>query len=192
MTQIVISDAGKAIMEKTHPAGSQECADCGKLNIAGEYFFLKPGLTMGRLCTNCRRTDDKKRADEQAELYRRGEEIPEHTDEITCPWCGYEDQNSGECPDDDDQNECGNCGGIFSYEREVTVTYSSSRVTAPEQDQEVCRVCGCSTHNACVGGCYWVEPGLCSNCEGEEVPDQGEVVCEDYIEERGEEDDESI
>jgi hypothetical protein len=27
-----------------------------------------------------------------------------------------------------------------------------------------CRVCGCTWFHACPGGCYWVEPGLCSRC----------------------------
>lgn len=27
-----------------------------------------------------------------------------------------------------------------------------------------CRACGCSDDMACEGGCYWVEPGLCSSC----------------------------
>ena len=27
-----------------------------------------------------------------------------------------------------------------------------------------CRVCGCDDLHACKGGCYWVEPGLCSQC----------------------------
>jgi hypothetical protein len=27
-----------------------------------------------------------------------------------------------------------------------------------------CRVCGCTEHHACAGGCYWVEPDLCSAC----------------------------
>lgn len=29
---------------------------------------------------------------------------------------------------------------------------------------EACRVCGCTWNNACSGGCYWAEPGLCSSC----------------------------
>lgn len=29
-----------------------------------------------------------------------------------------------------------------------------------------CRVCGCTDEEACFGGCTWVEPGLCSACEG--------------------------
>lgn len=27
-----------------------------------------------------------------------------------------------------------------------------------------CRVCGCTDDMACLGGCYWVEPDLCSRC----------------------------
>jgi hypothetical protein len=27
-----------------------------------------------------------------------------------------------------------------------------------------CRACGCTWNNACPGGCYWVEPDLCSEC----------------------------
>lgn len=29
-----------------------------------------------------------------------------------------------------------------------------------------CRVCGCTQHRACPGGCYWFEPDLCSRCAG--------------------------
>ena len=27
-----------------------------------------------------------------------------------------------------------------------------------------CRDCGCTDEHACLGGCYWVEPNLCSAC----------------------------
>lgn len=29
-----------------------------------------------------------------------------------------------------------------------------------------CKACGCTQDNACEGGCWWVAPDLCSNCEG--------------------------
>lgn len=29
-----------------------------------------------------------------------------------------------------------------------------------------CRGCGCTGDRACPGGCYWVEPDLCSSCAG--------------------------
>jgi len=32
------------------------------------------------------------------------------------------------------------------------------------QDAATCRVCGCWDGQACPGGCYWVEPDLCSEC----------------------------
>lgn len=34
--------------------------------------------------------------------------------------------------------------------------------------RQKCRVCGCTWNNACEGGCYWVEPDLCSECKGKE------------------------
>ena len=30
----------------------------------------------------------------------------------------------------------------------------------------VCRICGCSDFNACYPPCHWVEPNLCSRCDG--------------------------
>lgn len=30
--------------------------------------------------------------------------------------------------------------------------------------EPACRVCGCTDLHACEGGCYWVEPDLCSQC----------------------------
>lgn len=34
----------------------------------------------------------------------------------------------------------------------------------PLFDEQKCRVCGCTDDYACPGGCYWVEPDLCSKC----------------------------
>lgn len=27
-----------------------------------------------------------------------------------------------------------------------------------------CRKCGCTRANPCTGGCFWIEPNLCTNC----------------------------
>lgn len=35
-----------------------------------------------------------------------------------------------------------------------------------KKDIRRCRVCGCTDDDACSGGCYWVEPDLCSMCAG--------------------------
>lgn len=37
----------------------------------------------------------------------------------------------------------------------------------------VCRKCGCTENRACEGGCYWVEPGLCSQCVGKREKGNG-------------------
>lgn len=36
----------------------------------------------------------------------------------------------------------------------------------PADENQKCRVCGCTWDHACPGGCYWVEPDLCSKCAG--------------------------
>jgi predicted RNA-binding Zn-ribbon protein involved in translation (DUF1610 family) len=33
-----------------------------------------------------------------------------------------------------------------------------------QDDEQRCRVCGCTWDNACEGGCYWIEDDLCSKC----------------------------
>ena len=37
----------------------------------------------------------------------------------------------------------------------------------------ICRRCGCTNERACPGGCYWVEPDLCSQCATEEELQKG-------------------
>ena len=32
----------------------------------------------------------------------------------------------------------------------------------------ICRCCGCNDFQPCPGGCYWVQPDLCSRCAEEE------------------------
>ncbi|GBF35432.1 chromosome partitioning protein ParB [Desulfocucumis palustris] len=46
------------------------------------------------------------------------------------------------------------------------------RSECAEEDPDghgTCRVCGCTDDAACPGGCYWVEPDLCSRCAGENI-----------------------
>ncbi|MCL6599810.1 MAG: hypothetical protein K6T81_13905 [Alicyclobacillus macrosporangiidus] len=38
-----------------------------------------------------------------------------------------------------------------------------------EPEEPKCRVCGCTESRACEGGCYWVEPDLCSRCAAAEL-----------------------
>lgn len=51
-----------------------------------------------------------------------------HKEEITCPWCGYEDSDSWEFEGEyDDAYECPECGKKFILEVLTEVTYTSRR-----------------------------------------------------------------
>lgn len=54
------------------------------------------------------------------------------TDNITCPYCGYENADSWEADESDNHYECPNCGSYFFYEREVSVSYYSSPIEKNE------------------------------------------------------------
>lgn len=54
------------------------------------------------------------------------------TDEITCPWCGKEQSDSWEAPDEY-QHVCEFCGKKYKHEREVETScwYSTSKIEYP-------------------------------------------------------------
>ena len=62
------------------------------------------------------------------------------------------------------------CGLSFYKPNEIYITMEAAEARLKEMELEVfsleqkCRVCGCTWDNACEGGCYWVEPDLCSAC----------------------------
>jgi len=49
-----------------------------------------------------------------------------HGDNLICPVCGHKEEDSWELPDSDDEYECGTCGSTLSYQRNVSVTYSTT------------------------------------------------------------------
>ena len=63
------------------------------------------------------------------------------TDDITCPYCGYELQDSWEC-DADGEIDCEECDNSFSYYSERDVRYWSERnceLNGKEHEWEVKR-----------------------------------------------------
>lgn len=54
-----------------------------------------------------------------------------HEDDFTCPYCGYEDPDAFELPDEG-TNNCGNCGSEIEYERVVEIKYT----TIPQKKNE--------------------------------------------------------
>jgi hypothetical protein len=53
------------------------------------------------------------------------------TENCICPYCGYEDTDSWELSGDDgetNETTCGSCGEDFEYSRNITITFSSSKL----------------------------------------------------------------
>lgn len=55
----------------------------------------------------------------------------ENTSEIICPHCGYRDRDSWEKIGDDGETDCDSCSEPFGYSRDVSVTYSTEKLTTP-------------------------------------------------------------
>ncbi len=92
-----------------------KCADCGTKEGLCIY-----GKKDGVLCGSCK----------QKRLEKRIAEFDADTDyesEVTCPWCGHIHSDSWEYPDSDDAFQCSDCEKIFVMNREVEVTYSTSK-----------------------------------------------------------------
>lgn len=58
-----------------------------------------------------------------------------YEDKITCPYCGYKDEDSWETAEgltdgQDSDTECGNCGKRFDFSVHIEITYSSYREEA--------------------------------------------------------------
>lgn len=52
----------------------------------------------------------------------------EYTTEITCPHCGYVSGDSWEMPEVSEEEWCPECDGKYKYEREIEVTYTSTKL----------------------------------------------------------------
>jgi len=50
-----------------------------------------------------------------------------YTEFVTCPWCGYEEQDSFEL-EDDGEYDCNSCGEPFVVCRIVNINYSTAKV----------------------------------------------------------------
>ena len=57
----------------------------------------------------------------------------EYTDDIVCPYCGYTHRDSWELGADYGDHDCGSCGKIFLYERDIVVSYSTSKTDQANQ-----------------------------------------------------------
>jgi sarcosine oxidase delta subunit len=51
----------------------------------------------------------------------------EGTDEVVCPYCGYVHSDSWELGGDSGEDRCSGCEKFFSWTRNVSVSYSTSK-----------------------------------------------------------------
>lgn len=62
------------------------------------------------------------------------------------------------------------CAGCEYFVRDALACAVDGEFTGPMstcpgwQFRQACRACGCSHHDPCPEGCWWVEPDLCSSC----------------------------
>lgn len=54
-------------------------------------------------------------------------------DSCVCPYCGSEDDASWELIGESGETDCGSCGRPYSYERIVSVEYTTSPIMGPHQ-----------------------------------------------------------
>lgn len=102
-------------------SGMHICEECGKPTPNFKPWACGPvcGSDGYSLCDDCRSKESRERVWENEQW---------HKDEITCPWCGYEDPDSCEFEGEyDDEYECPSCEKPFVLERVVEVTYTSRR-----------------------------------------------------------------
>lgn len=79
---------------------------------------------------------------------------------MSCPACDeryyYDSCDEFDC--DCECHECSWCGEIGCPGYQCNV--DDYNIRGP-----ICRQCGCTDVFGCDGGCYWVEPDLCSQCQ---------------------------
>lgn len=58
-----------------------------------------------------------------------------YTSSIVCPYCGFEDGDSWELDSDgEDDYQCGSCEKEFSYERDISITYTTTKKECEDCD----------------------------------------------------------
>lgn len=96
---------------------TERCVDCGKTRdqITGTAWYHPNGFQ----CDPCRVI----MVDNQIVAFQKSEKSTKYTDNLTCPHCGNEENDSWEVEPDSGERECGNCNREYFYERQMTVEY---------------------------------------------------------------------
>lgn len=90
---------------------------CDICSSTEHLAFTKGGL----YCYECR----EKLIEEEIKQFNGDTNF---TNNIICPYCGSEDGDSWEETQDWGEIECGNCYKTFYFEREISVTYTTTKI----------------------------------------------------------------
>ena len=82
-----------------------------------------------------------------------------YKDEITCPYCGYEQGDSWEASDSSDEEQCQDCEKKFCYQRETECHYNSWCIEGEHKYVH--------TPHPTIPDCY-----SCENCDSSEFKEQ--------------------
>ena len=125
-----MSETMEQLKARLNPAGAYTCDGCGRTNETGEWFAYR---SFGHhFCTPCAHAFDAKAKRELLERIREDEsDTPtdtQGTNEIMFPYCGYEFSDSWEMPESG-TTHCPECDKEFDYERDVSVSYGTTRIS---------------------------------------------------------------
>ena len=90
-----------------------------------------------------------------------------------CPRCGYDRMDRNPVRNALSRrvnvyicNSCGTEEALFDATGQAPLPLNQWAMVIgfENEDEQQCKVCGCTWNNACEGGCYWVEDDLCSSC----------------------------
>lgn len=86
------------------------CKDCDGTGEFNEYLGLRP--KKGNLCFSCDGTG----------INHVG------NDNLVCPFCGEDQSDSWELPDEDNKHQCDSCKKYFKYDSETVRTFTSYKI----------------------------------------------------------------
>lgn len=97
---------------KTH------CDKCGERVEKGEGIYAIGGYYHNSTCY-------EQVKQEYIDNYEWNKLETSYTNEMICPYCGYENRDSFEYDDEEGDRECERCEREFEYSRAIEITYST-------------------------------------------------------------------
>ena len=107
---------------KKHMGRCEEHYRCDDCKTKEDLIYAESGL----LCHPCL----DKRIQKDIESFNGD---TDYTDEVVCPYCGYEHQDSYEY--EDGEIDCQRCDNKFNLTKEVSVSYTTEKVINAQSEQ---------------------------------------------------------